>query len=229
MTCNSATVNNANITGGLLKLKDKTTEGSRKILIENETNPNIKTSIGTSGFNFAGERYNCYFIPNSGDMNQFIIASGDEQPRWDSIISMTVYDKNIENTSIMLMNARDGESAYSTTIKASGISTPKLTQTSREENKKNFEKLENGLDIIKATDIYKYHLKSQKDIEKKEIGFVIGDNYKYSKEITAEDEKGNEVGVDTYSMISVAYKAIQEQQELIEQLQNEIKELKGEK
>lgn len=112
-----------------------------------------------------------------------------------------------------------------TEISNSEINTPLVTQTSLEESKKNFEKLNNGLDIIKNTDIYKYNLKSQKDTDKKHIGFVIGKDYKYSKEITALDNEGKEVGVDTYSMISVAYKAIQEQQELIEQLQTKIKEL----
>ena len=115
-----------------------------------------------------------------------------------------------------------------TYVRNSGIETPSVTQTSKEEDKKNFELLQNGLDIIKNTDIYKYNLKTQEDKSKKHIGFVIGKDYKYSHEITAENE-GEEVGVDTYSMISVAYKAIQEQQELIETLQQEIKELKGEK
>lgn len=105
------------------------------------------------------------------------------------------------------------------------ITTPTITQTSREESKKNFEKLHNGLDIINNTEIYKYNLKSQADGDKKHIGFVIGKDYKYSNEITALDNEGKEVGVDTYSMISVAYKAIQEQQELIKQLQEKIKEL----
>ena len=107
-----------------------------------------------------------------------------------------------------------------------GVTTPRVIQTSREEDKKNFELLQNGLDIIKNTDIYKYNLKTQENGDKKHIGFVIGKDYKYAHEITAENE-GEEVGVDTYSMISVAYKAIQEQQEIIEQLQKEIKELKG--
>jgi len=106
-----------------------------------------------------------------------------------------------------------------------GVTTPQVIQTSKEEEKKNFEKLQNGLDIINNTDIYKYNLKTEKDNDKKHIGFVIGKNYKYREEITS----ANNDGVDTYSMISVAYKAIQEQQEQIEQLQKEIKELKGEK
>ena len=100
-----------------------------------------------------------------------------------------------------------------------------LSQTSLEESKKNFEQMKNGLDIIKSTEIYKYNLKSQADGDKKHIGFVIVKEYKYSNEITSLDEEGKEVGVDTYSMISVAYKAIQEQQEIIEQLQEKIKEL----
>ena len=94
-----------------------------------------------------------------------------------------------------------------------------LTQTSQEKNKKNFEKLNNALDIINRTEIYKYHLKSQNDDEKKHIGFVIGDKYNYSKEVTSI----NNDGVDLYSMVSVCFKAIQEQQKIIEGLKEMIK------
>ena len=81
--------------------------------------------------------------------------------------------------------------------------------------KKNIQKLENGLDIVLNTEIYTYNLKREKDEDKKHIGFVIGKNYKYSKEITS--KKNN--GVDLYSMISVAYKAIQELVQKIEKLE----------
>lgn len=100
-----------------------------------------------------------------------------------------------------------------------------FNQTSLESKKKNFKKLEKGLDIVKATDIYKYNLKSEQDNEKKHIGFVIGKDYKYSSEITSVDEKGKETGVELYSMIAVAYKAIQEQQEQIEKLTKTIEKL----
>lgn len=92
-----------------------------------------------------------------------------------------------------------------------------LTQTSKEEAKKNFEKLPSGLDIIKNIDIYKYNFKNEEDDTKKHIGFVIGDKYKYSKEVTSKENDG----VDVYSFVSVCCKAIQEQQEQIEKLQKE--------
>lgn len=89
-----------------------------------------------------------------------------------------------------------------------------LTQTSKEEEKKNFEKLENALDIVKDVDIYEYNLKFEKDEDKKHIGFVIGDKFNYRKEITSSENDG----VDIYSMVSVLWKAVQEQQEEIEEL-----------
>ena len=109
----------------------------------------------------------------------------------------------------------------STHIYRSGITTPTVTQTSLKESKKNFEKLNNALEIINDTDIYKYNFKYENDDDKKHIGFVIGDDFKYSKEITSL----NNDGVDIYSMISVCFKAIQEQQMIIEKLENKIKKL----
>ena len=98
-----------------------------------------------------------------------------------------------------------------------------IEQTSLKEKKKNFEKLDRALDKVLATDIYKYNFKFEKDTNKKHIGLVIGDGYNYSKEITNNDNNA----VDLYSMIAVAYKAIQEQQEEIEELKKEIEKLKG--
>ena len=138
----------------------------------------------------------------------------------------------LDRASIGILDNNDGivsvssSSGSVTEILGTGITTPKLTQTSLESQKKNFEKMQNNaLNIIRNIDIYKYNLKNEKDTDKKHIGFVIGDNYKYSKEVTSLDN----TGVDTYSFISLCCKAIQEQQKQIELLQQEINKLKGEK
>lgn len=136
----------------------------------------------------------------------------------------------LDRASIGILDDNDGVVSVSsssgsvTDILGTGITTPKLTQTSLESQKKNFEKMQNNaLNIIRNIDIYKYNLKNEEDTDKKHIGFVIGDNYKYSKEVTSLDN----TGVDTYSFISLCCKAIQEQQEIIEQLENKIKEMEG--
>lgn len=117
------------------------------------------------------------------------------------------------NTSIILQNG-----TMETNITADQITTPTLTQTSLATSKKNFEKLENALEIISNTDIYKYHLKSQNDDDKKHIGFVIGNKFNYSKDITSEKNDG----VDIYSMVSVCLQAIKELNNKIENLEEKI-------
>lgn len=114
-----------------------------------------------------------------------------------------------------------------TQVSSAGITTPTLTQTSKAESKKNFEKftLEEAKEILNNTDIYKYNLKTQDDKGKKHIGFVIGDDYNYSEEITSEKNDGANI----YSMTSVLYTVVKEQQKQIEELHKEINELKGEK
>lgn len=109
-----------------------------------------------------------------------------------------------------------------TKINNSGITTPTLTQTSKAENKKNFEILTNALKILKEVDIYKYNLKEESDVCKKHIGFVIGDNFNYSKELTNNENNG----VEAYTVASFALQCIKEQQGQIEMLLKEIQKLK---
>ena len=86
-------------------------------------------------------------------------------------------------------------------------------------NKKNFEKLTNAKDILNQVDIYKYNFKEEKDTHKKSIGFVIGDNFNYSQEITST----NNDGANIYSMVSVLWQVVKEQQEEINELKEMIK------
>lgn len=169
-------------------------------------------------------------IKNSGDTPAFTISDyeGNTIEAYGPNFIMT-YDYNGTEVSQYFQKGgyyvEGGGSA--TKVWYDGITTPILTQTSLANSKKNFEKLQNGLDIVNNTEIYKYNLKTQKDKDKKHIGFVIGKDYKYSSEITAIDSEGKEVGVDTYSMISVAYKAIQELTEKNKLLEKRVEELEA--
>lgn len=100
-----------------------------------------------------------------------------------------------------------------------------ISAISLESKKKNFEKFDKGLDLINNSDIYEYNFKNEIDEDKKHIGLVIPDekgNFKTPNEVISKDGKG----IDTYSMIAVAWQAIKEQQFIIEQLKKEIKQLK---
>ena len=111
-------------------------------------------------------------------------------------------------------------------IEYNEIRIPIVSQTSLKEYKKNFEKIQyKAIDVIKDIDIYEYNLKHEKDTDKKHIGFVIGNDFNYSRKVTSSDNKG----VDSYSFISLCCKAIQEQQEQIESLQRKIKEMEEDK
>ena len=152
--------------------------------------------------------------------------SGDQMEMYPSNFWMS-YDYAGDTVSQYLQKGGyyvvNEDTGQSTTVWYDGIETPYLAQTSLESQKKNFEKYQNALETLKNIEIYKYNLKSEEDGTKKHIGFVIGDNYNYSKEVTSK----NNDGVDIYSFVSLCCKAIQEQQTQIEELQKEIKELKG--
>lgn len=99
------------------------------------------------------------------------------------------------------------------------------TGGSLESIKKNIEIYkDSALKTILDTDIYNYNLKTEEDNEKKHIGLVIGNgkkSYKTPKNIISKSGDG----IDLYSMISLSWKAIQEQQEIIENLNERIKKI----
>lgn len=95
------------------------------------------------------------------------------------------------------------------------VACKEVRNTSQAEKKCNIEKYDNSaLKELLNTDIYYYNYKDDDKGIKRRVGAVIGKKYKCSKEIIATDGKG----IDLYSMISVSYKATQEQQGIIENL-----------
>lgn len=205
MTCNDGNLRNVNIDGGKITMTG--TYNNKRLIIKTNAE-NFITSIAPY---------------------QTVITRKDNLNDIETVMgagATTFWDNNENCHSTVsahgLNCASDNEGKIDISGITGNIQCVSLTQTSLEKNKKNFEKLDNALDIINNTDIYKYHLKNQNDNEKKHVGFVIGDDYNYSKEVTST----NNDGADIYSMASVCFEAIKEQQKEIENLKKEIKVLK---
>jgi hypothetical protein len=93
--------------------------------------------------------------------------------------------------------------------------------TSRREMKKNItDYTVDALSEINTTPIREYHLLGDSDTEKKRLGVIMDE-----APVDIVDIKGN--GVETYAMISMSWKAIQELSVLVNQLRQEVNELKG--
>ena len=208
---------NATVTGGNITMKS-TGEYPNLILMDGNTLPtsNYKNEIHSGGMTVSS-RESVYPYVLTGVKNGGIEHGGwiclynqstgmsielDGEMGWIQGQMISLYDSNMSTLNIDM----DGSSGNITCVS--------LTQTSLAEKKKNFEKLENALDIVKDTDIYKYNMKDDKETDKKRIGIVIGENFNYREEITSQKNDGAEL----YPMISVLWKAVQEQQEEIEEL-----------
>ena len=87
---------------------------------------------------------------------------------------------------------------------------------SRAEDKKNIEKFEkSALDIVDECEVHEYDLKKG---GAHRIGFVIGEGYKVADEVL----DGDKSGIEMYSALAVAYKAIQELEEEVEELKKKV-------
>lgn len=213
------------LSGKTLNLDDNMAIVSNNFNVDSEGNMTCNNGTFTGGNitleDQAGVEFSALKI-NSSDASSYYMSYGANFYGPDGFVNIDTGVMSAGGT----IHVGDNEEATSnyTSIQNGEIDALKVIQRSLENSKKNFEKMpDTALDIIKDIDIYKYNFKSEEDTDKKHIGFVIGDNYKYSKEVTSLDN----TGVDTYSFVSLCCKAIQEQQEIIEQLENKIKEMEG--
>lgn len=173
---------------GSIEIKDFGEDGASNLTIIDLKDSSCYSCVTSSAFFVTDGTY--YTSASSGQL----VAGND-------------YDLFLANHDCILLTY-NGNIVFQAT--ESGVLAPAFNNPSLESLKKNFEKLEDGLSIIKATDIYKYNYKTQSDGEKKHIGFIIGDKYKYSSEITSLDINKEEAGADLYSMVSASYRAIQQ-------------------
>ena len=165
---------------------------------------------------------NCFVIKdNSGDV---VVSLGLGGVNSNQVVTQNIVCANTKTTDTSLnkyvtINGIDGN------IKASGkVEATTITQTSIAEKKKNFELYQDALSEIAKIDIYKYNLVDEQDGDKKHIGFVIGNEFNYSEEIT--NQENNQV--DLYSMISMCMQGLKQQQEIIKKLEKRIEVLENE-
>jgi len=179
------TASDMDITGGSIVLtRNNTGQGMPFTILQNYQGVEYKAQMGAGALNFY-----------TGGTRRASFSAGTTDAR-------------------LFMSGSDNVQRISAYGGTGNITCVSLTQTSKEEEKKNFEKLDNAIDIVKDVDIYKYNLKFEEDKDKKHIGFVIGDKYNYRKEITSSENDG----ADLYSMVSVLWQAVKEQQQEIEEL-----------
>lgn len=199
---NSATLNNATINGGVLNLVSTNSKDPRITIngVDSFGN-NTKTTIDSSDWFIENNDKQTWFDPGSLSMR----SGNSENQIWPT--GCYFVDRDAGNT---------------TRVEASGITTPKLSQTSLESKKKNFKLFNKGLELINNSDFYLYNMKDEKDGTKKHIGLVIGKKYNTPTEFINQSEDG----IDLYSLISACGDAIKTLNNRIIELEKQIKEMK---
>lgn len=152
-----------------------------------------------------------YYADFIGNRN---VMAGLEVGRWDGQTQTQVLTADAMGNVYINGN---GTAKFSGSVTASSF-----VNSSRIDLKENIKKVDSVLNKIKDADILSFNFI---DDAKERIGLAIGGKYNVPEEVVAKDEDGEDQGVDLYTMVSMAWKAIQEQQEIIEQLETRVEVL----
>lgn len=197
---------------GKIILLDDGSEQNANLLVKHQENSNIKSTVWSYGLNASSpgsiegyyHAFNFAIEKHVGEISSYGIQGNIRDAYGNEDVELRIHGSN------------DNE----TILTPDNITTPKLTQTSLESIKKNITKFnKNATDIINNSDIYEYNLKSDKDTDKKMIGFVIGESYNTPDEVI--DKNGQ--AVELYSAIGILWKAVQELSARVEQLEKEVR------
>ena len=192
-----------------------TTEGSSGVIhLMRETNQLVELMCDSNKSKLYLQNSNSYIdLTSNSNKSELYLKNNNDY------VDISTHSTNYNEPFIQV-----GNGSGNTYISPSGIWSPAYNNGSTEDIKKNIKPYtQSALEVIKNTDIYSFNYKNESDDYKKHIGAIIGDNYNCSKEIISSNKKG----IDLYAMVSVCFKAIQEQQEQIEELKEEINKLKG--
>jgi hypothetical protein len=199
------------------------------------TNANVSGTITSSNATITGGKIKVSGVGGAGDLLRVENSNNSSEFSYIQPIGAGFVgsggriDISAEGDSFSRSNIDVRDSDGISSIYGSEIRTPKLTQTSLESIKKNINKFtKNAMDIINNADIYEYNLKSDKDTDKKLIGFIIGNNYKTPTEVISKTGQAIEHG----SAIGILWKAFQQymeqQDNLIEDLTKRLEKLEKE-
>ena len=194
---------------GKLECSDATITGG-KLNISDSTGGNIITLNDTKNNNTISMSGSTIRFKDNDDStsNSFVDSTG-------AVFSTDNYSATYGHEMVYL---REG-SSYTLITASDGLS-----HSSKEEYKKNIKKLENNLNLIKDCDVYSYLFKEEKEGSRLHRGLVIGKGYNTPDEVLNKAKDG----IDIFNMCAIMWGSIKEQQEIIEELKQQIKSLKGE-
>ncbi|MDV8951214.1 phage tail protein [Leuconostoc falkenbergense] len=174
--------------------------------------------------NASGSAHNIYIRPLKAESEVRITASGGTDS-YANLRARYVYADRIANNSFTNSNhlylQTNDEVRVKTTnddvdnsgyqaIRASAFNSASLAEYKQNINVSDI----SGLDEINKSTIYNYQLKTSPD--KQEVGLVIGDGYDISQIVVDGD------GVNQYRMVTIAWKAIQELTQQVNELKQEL-------
>lgn len=210
MTCNDAKINGAVIANGEKFSVDE--EGN--VSCKSATMENITCSNSTMN-NITCENFTIknstiqegYIELKSTNGNSSFSVTDTSTDRLNSELSANTlnFNSNLDRGVAQIgVDMASGNGFMSVTGVAECAT---LIQTSKQEKKKYIKKTnKKATDLINSSDICQYQLKGEKATGHRHYGLVVGENYNCANEVISENGKG----VEIYSMVALAWKAIQE-------------------
>ena len=211
MTCNDAEINGAVIANG----ENFSVDEDGNVICKSATMENVICENFTIKNSTIQEGYIELKSSNGNSSFSVVDTSTD---RLNSELSANLLNFNSNLSRNVAQVGVDMASGNGFVSVSGNMDCDTLIQNSLETKKKNIEKFNNAIDLVKNGDIYKYNFKKESEETKKHIGLIIGNNYNTPDEVIANSGQG----IDTYSMLSVLWQAVKEQQEIIEELKEVI-------
>ena len=202
-------------------------------------------SLQTGTYNYVWLYNNLISFFNNGSNIASIYAVSDGL-QFSCNYSNFYFNTNIRGTSLTLNNNLTADyitansSVYTGYLSASGNAsvggsltvTGKINGTTVGSSDINFKKninqySEDALKKVLDTTVYTYHYNNENDNAPLNVGLIAQESPKEIVADLSDTESDAELGINLYSMSSVLWKAVQQQNELIEELKNEIELLKS--